>query len=307
MTIQVLCFHRVIRDDVEQSHWPWLLRGTAMTARHFAARMQELEAAHEWVNENDVLEYISSGRATTRTGVWVTFDDGYRDNLEVAGPLVKKLGIEPTLFLTTRVLRSGFLLPVDRWYRTLVSATRRRATVDLGDGPVRVNLDDPQCRHRLVSGREKRRFVRAHVTVQDWMVRRLASALDCEPDPSCEVGGQFEYLRVADLAQLTRLGWRIGPHGASHQLLPSMEPCDMESDVLESVRELQHHGLSTSQWFAWPDGAWTPASRIALRALLEPMGYRGALTIDAGLVTARSDAWALPRHLAKANGTMSLS
>ena len=54
--------------------------------------------------------------ATTGTGcrVAITFDDGYRDNMEVAAPMLCELGLPFTVFVTSEFVRSGkagFLSP----------------------------------------------------------------------------------------------------------------------------------------------------------------------------------------------------
>ncbi len=60
----------------------------------------------------EVLADLNTGRVVPLTqlpdvGISVTFDDGYRDNLEVAAPILERLGIPFTVFVTPGFVQSG--------------------------------------------------------------------------------------------------------------------------------------------------------------------------------------------------------
>ncbi len=296
MTIRIICFHRVVREAQRNHQWPWLLRGSAITDLAFEALLKQMSDSHDWVNEEEVVAVLRGSRRT-RPACWVTFDDGYRDNLEVAAPILAAFGIQPTLFVTTQVLEPGFRLPVDRWYDTLLAARRPRTKLDLGEGVQLIDLEDPQCRQRLLSGPEKRRFVTASTVIQTEMLARLRAALDCRVDIEWGASRIAPYLCAAELSLLSENGWFVGPHGASHQLLPHLPEDQFEAEVLGSAKRLSSLRLRKSQWTAWPDGCWTPDAARRLESHLHPLGYFGALTIDPRLACAGDDPWAIPRFV----------
>lgn len=69
---------------------------------------QELEVTPHWL-EQQILEYQQKGYtfapigALPKKGRWicVTFDDGYRDNYTLAYPMLKRLGVPFTVYVTT--------------------------------------------------------------------------------------------------------------------------------------------------------------------------------------------------------------
>jgi peptidoglycan/xylan/chitin deacetylase (PgdA/CDA1 family) len=61
-------------------------------------------------------EQIARGQAGANLGgtLSITFDDGYLDNFEVAAPLLKKLGLPATFFVTTGFIGSRIIPPWDQ-------------------------------------------------------------------------------------------------------------------------------------------------------------------------------------------------
>ena len=52
----------------------------------------------------DAVDRLESGRALPARAVALTFDDGYRDNLHVALPMLESLGLRATFFLVPALL-----------------------------------------------------------------------------------------------------------------------------------------------------------------------------------------------------------
>lgn len=61
-------------------------------------------------------EQLAGRTGDRRTGgtLSITFDDGYRDNFEVAAPILRKLSLPATFFVTTAFISSRIVAPWDR-------------------------------------------------------------------------------------------------------------------------------------------------------------------------------------------------
>ena len=85
----------------------WMLH-RVMEQRSEKPEQQDLEVTLDWL-EHKILEYQQKGYtfvpidALPKNGRWicVTFDDGYRDNYTLAYPLLKRLGIPFTVYVST--------------------------------------------------------------------------------------------------------------------------------------------------------------------------------------------------------------
>lgn len=96
-------FHPVIGEI-------WMLH-RVVEQRSDKPEQRELEVTPEWL-ENKILDYQNRGYTFVsidqlpRKGRWVcvTFDDGYRDNYLIAYPLLKKLGVPFSVYVTTGII-----------------------------------------------------------------------------------------------------------------------------------------------------------------------------------------------------------
>ena len=67
------------------------------------------------------MDAIAAGRTPPAGTVCITFDDGYRDNLTVAAPILERYRLPATLFLATGLVERG----ENQWSDTLHSLSRK--------------------------------------------------------------------------------------------------------------------------------------------------------------------------------------
>ena len=94
----VVTYHSISAGPPPLAVWP----------RQFEAHLDAFEAAgYEAVSLNGLVEaFKGDGRLPDRCFV-LTFDDGYRDFVDAALPILERRGLEATLFVTAAADRSG--------------------------------------------------------------------------------------------------------------------------------------------------------------------------------------------------------
>ena len=97
--LSILIFHRVLESFD-------FMRSGEITAREFDAKMQLIARYFAPISLSDAVEHLKQGTLPKRA-ICVTFDDGYRDNAEVAYPILKKWNIPATFFVATGFLNGG--------------------------------------------------------------------------------------------------------------------------------------------------------------------------------------------------------
>src|ERR1700742_4781618 len=101
--VRVLFYHRIADDS--PNAW-------TMTCTSFARQIEWLRARFDIVSLAEAQKRIRSGRNNRPTAA-ITFDDGYADNGRFAIPLLLKLGIPFTYFVSTDHVLRGKPFPHD--------------------------------------------------------------------------------------------------------------------------------------------------------------------------------------------------
>ena len=74
--------------------------GTTISLTAFEEQMEALaEAGYEAVSCAQVVDYVQSGTPLPEQPVLITLDDGYTSNLELAAPVLQRLGLRATVFI----------------------------------------------------------------------------------------------------------------------------------------------------------------------------------------------------------------
>jgi peptidoglycan/xylan/chitin deacetylase (PgdA/CDA1 family) len=121
-TLRVLTYHKV--NDLQPNP-------ITVPTRTFARQMSLLsELGYQPVSLDAVIAHYVAGAALPRKAVLITFDDGYRDNLENAAPILLRHGYPAVIFIPTGFLDDDTPLPHET---ALVELGVRNPTVRWSD------------------------------------------------------------------------------------------------------------------------------------------------------------------------------
>ena len=94
----ILCYHRVAQKKEAENIRP---KGMCVDVESFAHQMRFLKRNYNPISETEIISEIKKKKKLPSYSVWVTFDDGYRDNFLNAYPILKRYWIPATFFVTT--------------------------------------------------------------------------------------------------------------------------------------------------------------------------------------------------------------
>jgi peptidoglycan/xylan/chitin deacetylase (PgdA/CDA1 family) len=239
-------------------------------ARGLAAQLRWLKRAAAVLDLTTALDMLAAGERLPLRAVAITFDDGYRDNLDIAVPMLEALGLPATFFLAPRLL-SGEVAP---WWEVLARAMSTTHLERVAVSGESFELTDGQSRQRLME-----LLKRGDNESRQSTVRELVEVLsDGDRVPEWERDLLLDW---PGARQLVDRGFAIGSHSLEHRILAN-EQADVQFADLRDSKHLLEAGLDVAvRVLAYPNGTWADFTRATEDAARDA-GYDYAVTTIAG-------------------------
>jgi peptidoglycan/xylan/chitin deacetylase (PgdA/CDA1 family) len=279
--LTVVTFHRVVPVDAPG----YDLDVIDATPERFERQVRFLQRYFTLVDTRD-LDAHRAGVALPANPAMITFDDGYRDNAQVALPILRRLGAKAVFFVATWYVDERRVYWWERIGRVLGATARSRLALSYPDEQA---LD-------LTSATARRR---AHSALLDTVksrrgldVDRFLDELEREagmPLPRDHERALAERLVMSwdDVRALRTSGMDVQSHTHRHRVLETLDPGAAEADLREARRLLEERIEAPVHALAYPSGR--PPERPDLREAVRRAGYRLGLTSGPGLARLGGD------------------
>ena len=248
----------------------------------FRAQIQWLKRYFELLPLGQAVSRWRNGTLRSRTAC-ITFDDGYKDNLDVACPVLQDAGVRATFFVATGYLAGGCM-----WNDAIVESIRGfdKPSLDLEE------LGQYPCG----TTEQKRDTIRALIM----RLKYLPSA-----DRAGGVDRLIEYTHASipdhmmmsesEVRKLRDCGMEIGAHTVSHPILTSIPNCAAQMEIRDSKRDLEQVLDETVTLFAYPNGAPDQDYAAQHVEMVRSAGFDVAVTTSRGQARLNEDLCQLAR------------
>jgi len=225
----VLCYHSVISDDSPQN----LRTNIAVTVQQFESQLQILRKHWRPISLAELDAAIQDTLELPDFSVFVTFDDGFRNNITYAAPLLKKYEIPATVFLTTGLIGTTNIL----WTQEVVERQRWQDFQPLG-------------RRLLPFVEELKRLSNAErlKSIDDL---RANSELVIDSDWQREL---YSFMDWDEVRQLWSFGVDVGAHTVSHPSLSSLTVDEVRQELSACKAKIEQETGSPCFAIAYPNG-----------------------------------------------------
>ena len=219
--------------------------------------------------------------------VVVTFDDGYRDNLTAAKPLLERFDVPATIFVVSGYVDSGRPFWWDELERICAAQVSFPDRLDLEIAGRMRTWQVPPGRDRRGLFRELRHALGSlEESERDGVLAQLQAWAGVSPGDggTCLTADELDRLGEGGLIE-------IGAHTISHPRLPALPRSRQREEIGGSVRRLEEVLGRRVASFSYPFGALNRASAAAAR----DAGLACACSALPGGVGASTDRFRLPR------------
>jgi peptidoglycan/xylan/chitin deacetylase (PgdA/CDA1 family) len=275
--LTVLFFHRVFatRDA--------LMTGEP-TAESFERMLGWLKSQFRMLPLDEAVRLRAENRLPAGSAA-LSFDDGYRDNFEVAAPILQRHGVPATFFIASGFLDGGLM-----WSDGVAEAIRhaKADTLDVPELALQgLPLHDWPARGAAVA-MLLQRLKYLPFAERDQAVQAVERA--CGTERPRDLMMSSEQVRG-----LARQGFGIGGHTCHHPILMALPDAEAEREITQGRAQLQACIDAPVPLFAYPNGRAGKDYDDRHRAMVQRAGFAAGFSTEPGVCHAGSDPWALPR------------
>jgi peptidoglycan/xylan/chitin deacetylase (PgdA/CDA1 family) len=224
-----------------------------LTTAQLAGQLEQLGRVFEFVSNDDLVRAVEREATLPERACLVTFDDGLRCQVELALPVLDRLGVPGLFFVSGMPLEEGRVLDVHKIHRLRETVPDEEILAILGaEGPEpppgRYVYDQP-----LAAG------------VKELLAGRNSEELDGLLAQVGATVGLDLYMTAEQVAELARHGM-LGAHGYSH---------DARDDFARGAEVLERRTGSWPRTMSYPYGKPVPGA----------LGFAAAFTTERKLNT----------------------
>ena len=266
----VFTYHRIAEPSADRFYAPVI----SATPASFRAQVQWLRDHVPLLALDDLVAKLENGASWSGLAAIVTLDDGYRDNFDVALPILAENRVPATFFIPTGFLESPRLPWWDQVAYLIKETRARRLTLDRDENasapPLVVDLEMTPPATAIMT--IIRAFLDETIADHDWFLDQLAMQAEVAVDH--ENLGRALFMTWDHVRQVAASGpnLTIGSHAHSHRKLAKLDDDSQRFELAESKRILEAHIHREVTALAYPFG-WEGTFTRVTKALAAEAGY----------------------------------
>ncbi len=271
----ILTYHRVLANEDP-------LRPSEPDAKRFDAQLSALGATFNVIRMDEAAERLANGKLPERA-VAITFDDGYRDNHDVALPILERHRLPATFYIATGYLAGGTM------FNDVIIEAVRKASGEIDQSIVgeRLPLGNVSERRHAVS-----RILTKIKTLEP--AERASTASEIAARLGVDAA-ERQMMTPDEVRQIASSGMEIGAHTVRHPILCSLTPEAARAEIADSRGQLEGMIGRQVSGFAYPNGRPGIDYGAEHVSMVREAGYSYAVSTRWSSVWPGSSTFELPR------------
>lgn len=286
----ILLYHRI--TEIDNDLW-----SLCVSPQNFKDHLSILKAHYNVISLTELIEQCNLGKISEKSVV-ITFDDGYRDNILNAKPIMDQFRVPFTVFLTTGNIENDEEFWWDALEKAVFSDNSKSGflALDINDEHYEWNFDSHGDRDN-----------RSHLRNIYYELWGLLQPLDSESrniilKEILEWSGQnmkarsshatFDTEDIHNLAKSNLV--EVGAHTVSHPKLSALSRDEQLYEIKESKNYLENLLGRSVDYFSYPFGGTNDFDSVAMD-VVKKNGFQCSCSNINGAVNQTTDIYNLPR------------
>jgi len=222
---------------------------------------------YEFISTRQLIQFLTAGATLPGNPVWITFDDGWQENIEHVIPVIIEKKIPVTFFISTGPVEEG-----GNFWWSYILKYGKYLPPDANTIKKMRRIKEPR-RKALIKALEQ----------------KISDPIDREA------------MTIAEVARIAKLpGVTIGNHTVNHVIMPNCTDQELEFEIREANEKLEKWTGKKVTFFSYPEGIYNDHSK----EMIGKFGFELGVTMDNRFVTRDDDPYFVPRFWVRGEGSM---
>ena len=256
-------YHRVVKDDQINEDLEY---GLTVSTSNFERQIKAIKTRYEICSIDKFIENLK--RKKNKFMVSITFDDGYKDNLYHALPILEKYEVPASIYITTRFLNKD----VDMWWYELGNIIQKKTELSFDHDNKKFYFLLKNKNQKMVAYQNlKKIFLGLKIDKQNKLMEKITNSKKRENySHICLNSDEIKTLERHPLIT-------IGSHSHNHLNLKILNEDEIKYEISKSLEILQSLVNYKIKHFCYPFGGENQASQREFN-IVEKFKFNSAVT-----------------------------
>jgi peptidoglycan/xylan/chitin deacetylase (PgdA/CDA1 family) len=267
----------------------------------FERFMEHLRERYAPVRLSRIAHWLEGKTVLPEGAVAVTFDDGYRNVLTNAVPVLNRLEIPASVYVVSDFVKEGKMV----WTDAIVSAlsATKKTRLELAHAERVIDLPIGDDAEKAAADSELRALCKSLADSERVdLVAKIVAALGVGERELAGAWPDHDPLRAEDLKTLVERGIEVGSHTKGHKILTRCTPEETRRELEESKSFIEGATGKPCDEFSYPNGGRGDFDARTGEAARKA-GYRLAVTTIPMRVARGRNQFEIPRYTLADNRT----